>query len=146
MGQILIDSWRAEPDEPRASEKYYILKQIRQLTRPAFGLAVITVCSMYFSFFPSVNSVNHYEEKNLAPQPSWYINMFTWLRERLNEIKKGLFLALKLSGLLHTGPKLELKRGPLLAHVNSALSSLIRQNSGYPRKLTSPILGSVYMS
>ena len=41
------------------------------------------------------------------------------VRERLHELKKGLFSALKLSGLLHTGPKLELKMGPLFAHVNA---------------------------
>ena len=41
------------------------------------------------------------------------------LRKRLQELKKFLFSALKLSGLLHTGPKLELKRGTLLALVNA---------------------------
>ena len=41
------------------------------------------------------------------------------LRERLHEFKKGLFSALKMSDLLHTGPKLELKKGTILAHVNA---------------------------
>ena len=43
----------------------------------------------------------------------------TAVRGRLHELKKGLFSALKLSGLLHTGPKLELKKSTLLAHVNA---------------------------
>ena len=43
------------------------------------------------------------------------------VRERLHDLKKGLFSALELSDLLHTGPKLELKKGTLLAHVNAPL-------------------------
>ena len=39
-------------------------------------------------------------------------------------LKKDLFSALKLSGLLHTGPKLELNDGTLLAHVNAPLSPI----------------------
>ena len=42
-------------------------------------------------------------------------------RERLHELKKCLFSALKLSGLLHTDRKLELKTGPLLAHVDDPI-------------------------
>ena len=42
------------------------------------------------------------------------------LKERLHELEQGLFSALKLIGLQHTGPKLELKRGPLLAHVDAS--------------------------
>ena len=34
------------------------------------------------------------------------------LKGRLHELKKVLFSAPKLSDLLHTGPKLELKTGP----------------------------------
>ena len=41
-------------------------------------------------------------------------------------LKRGLFSALKLSGLLHTRPKLELKKGTLLAHLNAPLRRLIR--------------------
>ena len=40
-------------------------------------------------------------------------------RERLHELKKGLFSALQLSGLLNTGAKLELKTGLFKAHVNA---------------------------
>ena len=43
-------------------------------------------------------------------------------RERWHELKKGLFSALKLGDLLHTGPKLELIKGTLLAHVDAPLS------------------------
>ena len=46
-------------------------------------------------------------------------SLFYEKRLRLHELKKGLFSALKLSDLLHTGPKLELKKGTLLAHVNN---------------------------
>ena len=50
-------------------------------------------------------------------------------------LKKGLFSELKLSGLLHTGPKLELKKSTLLAHVNAPLGSKIV--NGLFGKLTS---------
>ena len=36
------------------------------------------------------------------------------IRERLHELKKSLFSALKLSHSIHTGPKLELKKGPIV--------------------------------
>ena len=41
------------------------------------------------------------------------------VRGRLHKLKKGLFSALKLSCLLRTGLKLELKSDTLLAHVNA---------------------------
>ena len=44
---------------------------------------------------------------------------FLHLKGRLHELKKGLFSTPKLSDLLHTGPKLEVKRGTLLAHINA---------------------------
>ena len=43
--------------------------------------------------------------------------------QRLHELKKSQLSALKLSGILHTGPKLELEKGPLLAHVNAVLGT-----------------------
>ena len=42
---------------------------------------------------------------------------FEILRERLHEVKRGLFPALKLGNFLHTG--LKLTNGPLLAHVDA---------------------------
>ena len=41
------------------------------------------------------------------------------LRGRLHELEKVLFSAPKLSVLLRTGPKSELKTGPFQAHVNA---------------------------
>ena len=46
------------------------------------------------------------------------------IRERLHELKKGLFSALKLRDLLHTDPKLERKKGPLSAHVSASFQRI----------------------
>ena len=46
------------------------------------------------------------------------------LMERLHELKKSLFSALKLSDLLHTGPEIGAEKGTLVAHVNAPLFTL----------------------
>ena len=52
-------------------------------------------------------------ETNLVNLTLLFLGWNGVFRERLHELKKGLFSALKLSGLLHTGPKLELKKRTL---------------------------------
>ena len=54
------------------------------------------------------------------------------LQERLHELKRDLFSAMNLCDLLHSGLKLELKMGPLLAHVNAHLTT---STNAIPRSL-----------
>ena len=56
----------------------------------------------------------------------FYNGISSQLRERLlHKLKKSMFIGPAITERLTTyGPNLELKKGPLLAHVNAALGSV----------------------
>ena len=90
-------------------------------------VAVASSLYFFFSFFPLYvhiffrTSFPALHSEKMHAHGGIFISLLP-LKGRLHELKRGLFSALKLSDLLHsTGPKLKLKRGPMLAHVYAPL-------------------------